>query len=397
MGAHSSNNEITDFELARRYRDKIRSKGGYQSQLYNHDTDTDGKKKRVGKACDSCRMKKTKCDGKRPCTKCSQDNKLCTYSEKKKLQERTYSSSYVELLECRIHILQDSIYKIISKTKNDESIKNYVPKDDDFSINHIIDLVMRDEEADDAGVPIKQEDDEDEDDEEPLSAIGSEESPASIDDSYQTSSNPLYLDLGPYKSGAAMAAAAASGNPITLPNSPTSTIDLASSPGSDTSGPDWNYFTNTNSSFQSDNDTISPKLLNSDQKSASFTTLSSSSNAAQPHKLGRRGSAGHLSKLHKAGSHFHRHPSLSNNTDPSLSPYQKPQHHYYQHSENNNVTTNFEQYGPTPSYLHDNENNNIFPVDDNNNLGNLDEINVYMDDLWLGIQNSNAATNNEPQ
>lgn len=101
----------------------------------------DEKKKRVGKACDSCRMKKTKCDGRKPCSKCTQDNKLCTYSEKKKLQEKTYSSSYVELLEGRIQILQDGIIKILTKLANNEDVSHYIPKDSDYSINNIIELI----------------------------------------------------------------------------------------------------------------------------------------------------------------------------------------------------------------------------------------------------------------
>lgn len=70
------------------------------------------KKKRVGKACDSCRIKKTKCDGKKPCNKCSQDNKICVFTEKK-VKEKAYPNGYVELLETRLDLLTKSFEKMI--------------------------------------------------------------------------------------------------------------------------------------------------------------------------------------------------------------------------------------------------------------------------------------------
>jgi hypothetical protein len=340
--------EITDLELTKRYRARMAARG-LSAQSYYQDPE-DGKKKRVGKACDSCRNKKTKCDGRKPCSKCSQDNKICVYSEKKKLQEKTYSSSYVELLECRIQILQDSLYKIISKIGNSEPVDHYVPHDDDYSINHIIDLVMREDEQQDSEITNNN--------------INEEESPASstgvvLPTAQQSSSEaespdqaPLQLDLGPYKSGAAMAAAAAAGNPITLPNSPTSTI--ASSPESSSDL----YFSNFTPP-----DSISPQLLDGNNKSSSFTSLSTSA----PHKLGRRGSAGHLSKVHKAGSHYHQHPTLTNS-----GPYNRPNRH-----------------SMTASTAYNDEYDNDYDLMNmQSSLGNLvkmEEINVNLDDLWLGV------------
>ncbi|EGW31794.1 uncharacterized protein SPAPADRAFT_62387 [Spathaspora passalidarum NRRL Y-27907] len=71
------------------------------------------KKKRVGKACDSCRIKKTKCDGKKPCNRCILDNKICVFTEKKKLKEKNHPSGYIELLETRLDILTKSFEKLI--------------------------------------------------------------------------------------------------------------------------------------------------------------------------------------------------------------------------------------------------------------------------------------------
>ncbi|CAN3372595.1 hypothetical protein DIURU_004911 [Diutina rugosa] len=71
------------------------------------------KKKRVGKACDSCRIKKTKCDGKKPCGRCIADNKICVFTEKKKLREKSHPQGYVELLETRLDILTKSLEKMV--------------------------------------------------------------------------------------------------------------------------------------------------------------------------------------------------------------------------------------------------------------------------------------------
>lgn len=62
------------------------------------------RKKRAGKACDSCRIKKTKCDGRKPCLRCISDNRICAYSDKRK-KEKSHPPGYVELLETRVELL----------------------------------------------------------------------------------------------------------------------------------------------------------------------------------------------------------------------------------------------------------------------------------------------------
>ncbi|SCU80624.1 LAMI_0B03180g1_1 [Lachancea mirantina] len=71
-------------------------------------------KKRVSKACDTCRKSKTKCDGERPCQRCLSENKICTYSDwsigysEGKLK-RLYNQEYVDLLETRVSLLTKSL------------------------------------------------------------------------------------------------------------------------------------------------------------------------------------------------------------------------------------------------------------------------------------------------
>ncbi|KAF2144734.1 uncharacterized protein K452DRAFT_285054 [Aplosporella prunicola CBS 121167] len=56
-------------------------------------------RKRVCKACDRCRLKKSKCDGANPCSRCKADNTICVFGERKKSHDKVYPKGYVEMLE----------------------------------------------------------------------------------------------------------------------------------------------------------------------------------------------------------------------------------------------------------------------------------------------------------
>ncbi|MCJ1287208.1 hypothetical protein MMC26_006556 [Xylographa opegraphella] len=56
-------------------------------------------RKRVCKACDRCRLKKSKCDGTTPCSRCRSDNTICVFGERKKSHDKIYPKGYVEMLE----------------------------------------------------------------------------------------------------------------------------------------------------------------------------------------------------------------------------------------------------------------------------------------------------------
>ncbi|KAG2736928.1 hypothetical protein G9P44_001018 [Scheffersomyces stipitis] len=67
-------------------------------------------KERVAQACDRCRAKKTKCDGRNPCSSCSAVGLECIVSDK--LSRRAFPKGYTETLEERIRQLESENKKL---------------------------------------------------------------------------------------------------------------------------------------------------------------------------------------------------------------------------------------------------------------------------------------------
>lgn len=57
--------------------------------------------RRVSRACERCRLKKTKCDGEIPCQRCTNDMIVCCEGARKKGRPKTVAESCIELLECQ--------------------------------------------------------------------------------------------------------------------------------------------------------------------------------------------------------------------------------------------------------------------------------------------------------
>jgi len=105
------------------------------------------KKKRVCKACDSCRIKKTKCNGMKPCVRCTANNKICTYTERRRSKDKIYPAGYVELLETRLDILTKSMKKLFEMSESGENVSFLRSETTgELSINKLISQLIDKEE-----------------------------------------------------------------------------------------------------------------------------------------------------------------------------------------------------------------------------------------------------------
>ncbi|KAJ5410632.1 uncharacterized protein N7487_004991 [Penicillium crustosum] len=73
--------------------------------------------KRVCKACDRCRLKKSKCDGTSPCSRCRANNFVCIFGKRKRAIDKMYPKGYIEMLEQQqrwlVNALQELYQRII--------------------------------------------------------------------------------------------------------------------------------------------------------------------------------------------------------------------------------------------------------------------------------------------
>lgn len=78
------------------------------------------KRKHVLKACDRCRVKKTKCDGNQPCNRCSTYNHPCLFRERKATQTKVYSRDFVEMLESQHSLVVKALQRLYKHCINNE-------------------------------------------------------------------------------------------------------------------------------------------------------------------------------------------------------------------------------------------------------------------------------------
>ncbi|KAJ5267057.1 hypothetical protein N7478_009865 [Penicillium angulare] len=77
------------------------------------------KRRRVGRACDECRRKKIKCDGKQPCTHCTVYSYECTYDQPSN-RRRNPAPQYVEALEARMHKAELLLHSLLPDLNLDD-------------------------------------------------------------------------------------------------------------------------------------------------------------------------------------------------------------------------------------------------------------------------------------
>ncbi|KAH8908239.1 hypothetical protein BR93DRAFT_944949 [Coniochaeta sp. PMI_546] len=87
---------------------------------HSHHSMVDGRHKRVWKACERCRMKKTKCDGEFPCKRCKDDGLVCTAGTRKKTEYKQLPRGYAEVLENTQFALIATVHKLYSMVRNQQ-------------------------------------------------------------------------------------------------------------------------------------------------------------------------------------------------------------------------------------------------------------------------------------
>ncbi|CUM68292.1 uncharacterized protein PRCAT00006014001 [Priceomyces carsonii] len=111
----------------------------------DHDQSQNHNKKRIRVACDSCRKKKTKCDGRLPCTSCvTSKNPNCHYKEKpekrrhanaEQTPKRISNRRTIEILDSRLSRLENVIIKLSDKLSDSREMNMY-PEDKSFTVGN---------------------------------------------------------------------------------------------------------------------------------------------------------------------------------------------------------------------------------------------------------------------
>ncbi|TVY37353.1 Fluconazole resistance protein 1 [Lachnellula cervina] len=99
--------------------------------------------RRVRKACERCRIKKTKCDGDLPCKRCKLDGLVCIAGRRKKGEHKEFPPKYAEVLEDTQHILISTIHKLYARVRNGESWNLGEPELDDRGLPVVHDIAEK--------------------------------------------------------------------------------------------------------------------------------------------------------------------------------------------------------------------------------------------------------------
>ncbi|KAH7111647.1 hypothetical protein B0J13DRAFT_516192 [Dactylonectria estremocensis] len=80
----------------------------------------DGRYRRARKACERCRMKKTKCDGEFPCKRCKDNGLVCAAGIRKKMEYKQVPRGYAKVLENTQFALTVTIHKLYFMVRNNQ-------------------------------------------------------------------------------------------------------------------------------------------------------------------------------------------------------------------------------------------------------------------------------------
>ncbi|KAF2761033.1 hypothetical protein EJ05DRAFT_483451 [Pseudovirgaria hyperparasitica] len=83
---------------------------------------------RVKKACNRCRIRKVKCDGKYPCGRCRHDDVPCLLGRKDRGDVKELSRGYIRTLETQQTYLLDALKALSQRGPNDHGLKNIIAR-----------------------------------------------------------------------------------------------------------------------------------------------------------------------------------------------------------------------------------------------------------------------------